>query len=141
DIDGLHAEQGFGTYNTSFQKVNLGVRKGKWEFAAAGTLYSTDGPKFTNRDPNYSASYVDKAWSFNGTLSYYTKKTTTSLNYRAYKTPMGWGTYANSPTVYLGLPSQGNSNLGIVGILQSDFRGERSGLDESYLRTFFVQHE
>ena len=141
DIDGLQVQQGFGSFNTSFEKISVGLRKSKFEFAAAGTLYSTDGPKFRNRDPDYSASYVDKAYSFNGTLSYYAKKSTTSLGYRTYRTPMGWGTYSNSPTMYLGIPSQGYSNQGVIGILQSDFRGEKSGLDDSYLRTVFLQNE
>ncbi|HNP21690.1 MAG TPA: TonB-dependent receptor plug domain-containing protein [Panacibacter sp.] len=141
NIDGLHFETGFGSFNTIFQKLHLGARKGKFEFAASGTLYSTDGPKFTNRDPNYTASYVDKAFSFNGAVSYYAAKSKTTLGYRVYQTPMGWGTYSNSPTVYLGLPSQGNGNLGILGVLQRDIRGEKSGLDNSYLRTWYIQNE
>jgi iron complex outermembrane receptor protein len=141
DIDGLKVEQGFGSFNTIFSKLSMGMRKGKWEFSAAGTLYSTDGPKFSNRDPSYAGSYVDKAYSFNGAISYYTKKTITTLGYRVYNTPMGWGTYSNSPTVYFGLPSQGNNNLGVIGVVQRDFRGERSGLDESYLRTWSIQHD
>lgn len=141
DINGLHFEQGFGSFNTIFQKISLGVREGKFEFAAAGTLYSTDGPKFTNRDPNYSASYVDKAYSINAAFSYYSKNSKTTLGYRTYKTPMGWGTYSNSPTVYLGLPPQGNANVGILGVLQRDIRGEKSGLDDAYLRTWFLQNE
>ena len=119
----------------------MGLKKSKFEFAVAGTLYSTDGPKFTNRDPDYSGSYVDKAYSFNGSVSYYAKKSKTTLGYRTYKTPMGWGTYSNSPTMYLGLPSQGYNNQGILGIIQRDIRGEKSGLDDSYLRTLFIQNE
>jgi outer membrane cobalamin receptor len=140
DINGLTLSQGFGSFNTSFEKINLGVKKSKFELAVSGTLYSTDGPKFTNRDPEYSASYVDKAYSINGVLSYYGKNSKTTLGYRDYRTPMGWGTYANSPTSYLGLPSQGYDNKGILGVLQRDVRGERSGLDDSYLRTVFVEH-
>ena len=141
DMNGLHAEQGFGSFNTSFTKLNMGLRKSNWEFSVAGTLYSTDGPDFKNRDPNYSGSYVDKAYSINSSLSYYAKKTKTTLGYRTYRTPMGWGTYANSATTYLGLPSQGNNNLGILGIIQRDIRGEKPGLDDSYLRTLFIQNE
>ncbi len=141
DINGLHAEQGFGSFNTSFQKLNLGLKKGKFEFAVAGTLYSTDGPKFRNRDPNYSGSYIDKANSLNIAVSYYAKKSKTTFGYRSYITPMGWGTYSNSPTAYLGLPSQGYNNQGLIGVVQRDIRGEKSGLDESYLRTGFIQHE
>ena len=29
----------------------------------------------------------------------------------------------------------------MVGVLQRDIRGERSGLDDSYLRTWFIQNE
>jgi iron complex outermembrane receptor protein len=141
DINGLHAEQGFGSFNTSFTKLNMGLRKSNWEFSVAGTLYSTDGPDFKNRDPNYSGSYIDKAYSINSSLRYYAKKTKTTLGYRTYRTPMGWGTYANSATSYLGLPSQGNNNLGILGIIQRDIRGEKPGLDDSYLRTLFIQNE
>jgi outer membrane receptor for ferrienterochelin and colicins len=141
DIQGLQAEQGFGSFNTRFEKLSMGLRKSKFEFAIAGTLYSTDGPKFRNRDPDYSGAYVDKAYSLNSSLSYYTANSKTTAGYRTYNTPMGWGTYSNSPTQYLGLPPQGNDNQGIVGILQSNIRGERSGLDDSYLRTWFIQNE
>ena len=141
DINGLHAEQGFGTFNTSFEKVSIGLRKKNLEFAAAGTLYNSDGPKFGNRDPNYTNSYVDKAYSFNGTISYYSKKAKTTLGYRTYNTPMGWGTFFNSPTVFLGLPPQGYRNSGVLGLLARDVRGEKGGRTNLYLRTLFLQNE
>jgi iron complex outermembrane receptor protein len=140
-MDGLHFQQGFGSFNTSFQKLDMGTRKGNWEFAVAGTLYSSDGPVFKNRDPLYSGSYVDKAYSFNATASYYAKKSKTTIGYRVFRTPMGWGTYANSPTTYLRLPSQGNNNGGTIGIIQREIRGEKSGKIDSYLRTWFIQNE
>jgi outer membrane cobalamin receptor len=141
DINGLHAEQGYGTFNTSLENVSFGERKSNIEFNIAGSLYSTDGPKFNNRDPQYSGSYVHRAYSLNSSVSYYTKKTKTTIGYRTYRTPMGWGTYSNSPVVYLGLPPQGNNNSGVLGVLQRDIRGEKSGLDDAYLRTLFVQNE
>ncbi|MEP7377085.1 MAG: TonB-dependent receptor [Chitinophagaceae bacterium] len=141
DIDGLKAQQGFGSFNTSFTKLMLGTKKNNWEFAVAGTLYTTDGPRFTNRDPNYSGSYVGKAYSFNAALSYHLKKSKTTIGFRTYRTPMGWGTYSNSPTQYLQLPPQGNSNIGSVGVMSRNFRGERSGLDEPYLRTLYIENE
>ncbi len=141
DINGIHAEQGFGSFNTAFEKLGMGIKKSKFEFSVAGTLYSTDGPKFTNRDPDYSASYVDKAYSLNALVSYYSTHSKTTFGYRTYRTPMGWGTYSNSPTKYLGLPSQGYDNLGILGVMQRNFNGERSGLDDAFLRTFFIQNE
>ena len=141
DINGIHAEKGFGSFNTSFENVDMGLKKGKFEFAISGSLYSTDGPRFTNRDPYYSASYVDKAYSLNTTVSYYSKNSKTTFGYRTYRTPMGWGTYSNSATTYLGLPPQGNNNLGLLGNIQRNIRGERPGLDNAYLRTWFLQNE
>lgn len=141
DMDGLHIEQGLGSFNTMFEKVSVGMRKSKFEFSGAATLYSSDGPVFKNRDPIYSASFVDRAFSLNGMMSYHSSRAITTLGFRSYRTPMGWGTYANSPTVFLRLPPQGNLNQGIVGILQREFRGERSGRVTSFLRTWFLQHE
>ncbi len=141
DINGLYAEKGFGSFNTSVEKISLGMKKSNFEIALSGSLYSTDGPRFTNRDPNYNDSYVDKAFSFNGVISYYGKRSKTTIGFREYKTPMGWGTYSNSPTVYLGLPPQGNGNSGILGVISSDFRGAKPGLDDPYLRTLYIQHE
>ncbi len=40
-----------------------------------------------------------------------------------------------------GLPSQGYDNQGILGIIQRNIRGEKSGLDDSFLRTWFIQNE
>jgi outer membrane receptor for ferrienterochelin and colicins len=141
DINGLHAEAARGTFNTTSQQVMVGLKKSNLEFAVSGSIYSTDGPVFTNRDPNYSASYVDKATSFNASVSYYSKNSKTTFGYREYNTPNGFGTYSNSPTKYLGLPPQGNDNNGTVGIVQRDINGERGSLDDSYLRTSFIQNE
>jgi outer membrane receptor for ferrienterochelin and colicins len=141
DIEGLYAEKGFGTFNTTTEKISIGLRRSKFEFSASGSLYSTDGPKFINRDPNYNGSYVDRAYSFNSALSYFTKNNKITIGYRTSKTPMGWGTYANSPTTFLRLPAQGNNNIGVIGILSSDIRGEKSGLDKTYLRTLYTEYE
>ena len=141
EINGLQLEKGYGSYNTSFESADLGLKTGRWEFDAAASLYSTDGPKFSNRDPNYNASYVNKARSFNGEVSYFAKKSKTTLGYRDYKTPMGYGTFFNSPTNLLGLPSQGYDNRGLVGILSGNVRGEKGGLADYYLRTGYLQNE
>ncbi len=141
DINGFTAEQGFGSFNTTFEKVSMGLKKNKFEFDVAGTIYSTDGPKFTNRDPGYSASYVDKAYSLNTRISYNAKNSKTTFGFRTYKTPIGWGTFFNSATTYLGLPSQGYQNTGVLGIVSSDIRGEKPGLLTPYLTTYFLQNE
>lgn len=140
DVNGLQYEKGYGSFNTSIDKILFGVKKSKFDVALSGSLYSTDGPKFTNRDPNYTASYVDKAYSFNGTISYAAGKSKTTLGARIYDTPMGWGTFLNSPTQLLGLPSQGYGNRGVVGLIARDVRGEKSGLEEPFSRTFFLQN-
>jgi len=140
DIHGLQVEQGFGSFNTSFEKVSMGLKKRNLEFALAGTLYSSDGPKFRKRDPQYSNSYVDKANSLNGALSYYAKKSKTTLAFRSYNTPMGYGTFFNSPTSLFRLPPQGNGNVGILGISARDLRGEKGGLASYYLRTYSLEN-
>ena len=141
DINGLHAEKGVGTFNTSFEKLSLGLKKSNYEYSVAGTLYNTDGPKFTNRDPQYHASFVDNAYSLIAAFSYYGKNSKTTIGYRTYNTPMGWGTYANSPTKYLGLPPQGNDNSPVLGILTRDINGQKPGLEDSYLRTAYIQND
>ena len=141
DINGLEAEEGYGSFNTHFQKLSMGLRKANLEFAIAGSLYNSDGPKFTNRDPNYSNSYVHNAKSINTTLSYYAKKSKTTFGFRYYDTPMGYGTFFNSPTVPLGLPSQGYDNKGVIGIMSSNFNGEKGGLASYYLRTWYLEND
>ena len=141
DINGLTAEQGFGSFNTTFEDLSMGLKKNKFEFNIAGTLYSTDGPKFTNRDPNYSGSYVDKAYSLNARVSYLTKNSKTTFGFRTYRTPLGWGTFFNSATAVLGLPSQGYQNTGVLGILSREIRGEKPGRLSPFLHTVFLQNE
>jgi iron complex outermembrane receptor protein len=141
DVNGFTAEQGFGSFNTIFQKINMGVKKDKFQFDIAGTLYSTDGPKFSNRDPDYSGSYVDKAYSINSRISYLAKNSTTTFGFRTYKTPIGWGNFFNSATAFLGLPPQGYQNSGVLGIVSSEVRGEKPGLISPYLTTYYLQNE
>jgi outer membrane receptor for ferrienterochelin and colicins len=140
-IQGLEYEKGYGSFNTHSDNIQFGLRKSKFDVAISGSLYSTDGPSFKNRDPNYSASYVDKAYSLNTTITYEHKKIKTTAGGRIYNTPMGWGTFFNSPTVFLNLPPQGYGNTGVLGLIARDVRGERSGLEEPYARTFFLQQE
>jgi len=141
NLNGLDAQQGFGSFNTRLSTLDLGIRKSNLEFNISGTLYNTDGPKFSNRDPSYTGSYVHNGIGLNGQLSYYAGRSTYTLGYRMFRTPMGWGTYSNSPTQYLGLPSQGYDNAGVLGVLQRDFRGARPGLDDPYLKTLFFTDE
>jgi outer membrane receptor for ferrienterochelin and colicins len=141
DINGLQLERGTGTLNTSFEKAAYGINKSGFDISFSASLYKTDGPRFTNRDPNYTGSYVDNAWGAYVNIAYTYKKFKTTLGGRAFETPMGWGTLFNSPTKFLGLPPQGNGNQGTIGILSSNFRGEKPGLEEPFSRTVFLQTE
>jgi outer membrane receptor for ferrienterochelin and colicins len=141
DINGLQVERGTGTLNTSFEKAVYGLNKSGFDISLSASLYKTDGPRFTNRDPNYSGSFIDNAWGAYANIAYIYKKIKTTLGGRAFETPMGWGTLFNSPTKFLGLPSQGNGNQGTIGILSSNFRGEKPGLEDPFSRTIFLQSE
>ncbi|HET6256059.1 MAG TPA: TonB-dependent receptor [Puia sp.] len=138
---GFHAEEGLGSYSTRFEKLNAGFLKGRWEGSVAGTLYYSQGPVFRNRDPYYNASFFDNAYSYKGELSYHGDHSTTTIGYRSYRTPAGWGTYSNSATTYFGLPPQGYKNLGLVGLVQRSFLGKRSGVDDPFLRTLYLQED
>jgi outer membrane receptor for ferrienterochelin and colicins len=140
-MNGLQYQKGFGSYNSSLDKLMLGVKKSNWDIALAGSLFKTDGPRYSNRDPNYIANYVDNAWSFNGKIENTFKKFKTTLGFRAYETPTGLGTRPNSPTKILGLPSQGNENTGTQGTIASPINGEKPSLWDPFSRTVFLQNE
>lgn len=141
EMKGLHFQKGLGSFNTYFEKLMFGVKKNKLDISFSALRYNTDGPRFTNRDPNYSNSYVDNAMAFYGNIGYTIKNCRTTLGFRAFNSPAGLGTFINSPTKRLGLPSQGYDNTGDVGTLQSDVRGEKPSLREPYSRTIFLQNE
>lgn len=141
DMNGLHYQKGVGTFNTSVENVMLGVKKSNIDLALSGSLFNTDGPRFPNRHPRYSNSYVNNAWSFNGNIIYTIKKVKTIFGFRAYQTPGGIGELGASPTQLLGLPSQGNSTIGKGGLMQANFNGEKPSLIETFARTAFLQTE
>jgi outer membrane receptor protein involved in Fe transport len=141
EINGFEYQKGFGSFNTSLDNVLLGLKKGNIDFALSGSLFNTNGPRFTDRDPKYSDSYINNAYSFNGNIIYTKDKFKTTLGVRAYRTPGGYGDINPSPTVLLGLPPQGNQNTGAGGIIQSDFNGERPSLADVFSRTAFLQSE
>lgn len=140
DINGATFQRGFGSYNTTFEKVFIGIKKSNLDFSCSGSLYRTDGPKFSNRHPSYSDAYVDNAWSFNGKIEYTIKRSITTIGFHAFNTPMGDGTFANSPTKLLGIPSQGNENLGTSGYLSANIRGEKPSLWNPYTRTAYIRN-
>jgi outer membrane receptor for ferrienterochelin and colicin len=139
-IDGLTVQRGQGNFNTSFEKAAYGMKKGKFDISFSGSLFRTDGPVFKNRTNNYTGSYVDNAYSFSTAIGYSSTKCKAEIGYRMFDTPMGWGQILNSPTQFLGIPPQGNGNIGTVGILSENFRGERAGRYEPYSRTGYMQN-
>jgi outer membrane receptor protein involved in Fe transport len=141
EINGFQYQKGFGSYNTSLDNILMGVKKGNIDLALSGSLFNTDGPRFTDRDPRYSDSYVNNAFSFNGNIIYTKDKFKTTLGVRTYRTPSGYGDINPSPTKLLGLPPQGHQISGAAGIIQSDFNGEKPSLADVFSRTAFLQTE
>ena len=147
DMSGLHYQKGYGSFNTSIENIMVGIKKMNQatgtdiDVSFSGSLFNTSGPHFTSRHPQYSNSYINNAFSFNGNIIYTIKNFKTTLGGRAYQTPTGWGEITTSPTQLLGLPSQGNDNKGTGGILQSDFNGEKASLADNFARTVFLQTE
>jgi len=84
-------QQGIGSFNTRFEKLLVGMKKIKDRIFSSCYSLQYRWSAFRNRDPEYSASYVDKAFSVNGLLSYDAKKSKTTFGYRVYKTPDGMG--------------------------------------------------
>jgi outer membrane receptor for ferrienterochelin and colicins len=140
EMSGLHYEKEYGTFNTSAERASFGMSRRNIDVAFSGSLYSTDGPRYTNRDPYYHGSYVDNAWSFNGTITHTYKKFKTTLGTRFYDTPMSWGLLLNSATKTLNLPSQGhNSGSGSIGVIYRDIRDEAPNLEEIFSRTAYLK--
>jgi outer membrane receptor for ferrienterochelin and colicins len=133
--NGLHYEKGFGTFNTSSENVSFGMKRKSLDVSFAGSLYSTDGPRYLNRSPFYTGSYVDRAWSVYGCIGYTYKKFKTTLCYRTFDTPMSFGLVLNSATKILNLPSQGYNNSGAIGILYEDIKDEKPSRYEPYTNT------
>lgn len=141
DINGVNYQRGYGTFNTSFEKAMFGAKKTGFDIAFSGTLFNTDGPNYKNRDPNFSNAYVKNAFSFHANIAFSRKNVKTTFGYRAFKTPMGFGTFLNSPTNLLGLPAQGNGNSGNFGILSASIGGARPSVWSPNASTAFIQNE
>ncbi len=141
EVNGLHYEKGFGSFNTSEDKVIFGTKRKDFDIVLSGSLYSTEGPRYLNRGPHYNGAFVDKAWSFNGSVTHSKGKFKTTLGFRAFDSPMSWGNILNSATKILQLPSQGYNNSGAIGILTENIRNERPGIYEPYSNASYIQTE
>ena len=139
-VNGLKIQRGQGNLNTSFEKAVYGIKKGAFDVSFSGSLFRTEGPRFTNRAPNYSASYVDNAYSFLSSIGYTSAKCKTQIGYRTFVTPMGWGQILNTPTQFFGLLSSGYENKGTVGVVAENFNGEKPSRNEPFSRTSYLQN-
>jgi outer membrane receptor for ferrienterochelin and colicins len=139
DLNGLQYEKGIGSFGTTAERASFGMMRQNLDVSFAASMYSTDGPRFTNRDPFYHGSFVDKAWSFNGQVAYTYKRLKSTIGYRIYDTPMSWGLIIPSATKQLNLPSQGNNNSGAIGLLMQDVRNEKPNLYEPVSSTGFLR--
>jgi len=111
------------------------------DVAMAGSIYSTDGPRYLAKDPFSRGAFVDKAWSLNTSITHTLGKFKTSLNFRSYDTPMSFGNIIPSATKILGLPPQAHNNSGAIGILYEDIRNEHSSLYDPFSSTAFLHTE
>lgn len=144
--EGFAYQKGFGSFDTQVDKFSLVATEGKVALSLGGSLFSTDGPVFTRKHPFFADAYVDQAYSLIGRLSYATQGSKTTLGGHAFDTPMGDGTFGNTPTAALGLPPghgyEDGSTTGYlpfpVGFPADDGRPSRW---HPYRRTAFLTHE
>ncbi|MCL3781496.1 TonB-dependent receptor [Prolixibacteraceae bacterium JC049] len=137
----LSYQKGFGSFNTKYDNFALNTRKDNISLSLSGTLYNTDGPKFTNRHPYFADAYVDDAYSFNGRITFNTKKLKSTFGTNIYHLPSGDGTFGMTATKLLSLPSPGNQNEGNLGWIPSNFNNQKPSLWHSYTETFFVEED
>lgn len=99
-IGGTEISLGRGQDRTRFEKLLWGGEAKGLEYALSASRYSTDGPRFRERHPNYSASYVDNATSLWARLSWRGWR----LSAYRYDRPMGYGQFVNPANAFFGLP-------------------------------------
>ncbi len=136
---GFEYQRGFGSFNTAFDRFSLITSRGAFDLAVSGGLFRTDGPRFTRRHPLFSDAYVDNAYSLVGRFTRRGRNHTATFGFHTFNTPMGDGTFGNSPTKILGLPDMGQQNQGTQGWLNFDFNNGRPSLWHPYTRTIFLQ--
>ncbi|TQV71451.1 TonB-dependent receptor [Aliikangiella marina] len=139
NINGSELEILSGSYNTQAVKFLAGQQTDNIEYSIAGSVYQTDGPVFKERNPAYSASYVDNAYSVTGRLSY----KALNLGYHRYDRPMGYGQFFNSANEVFGLPLFGFANSEGQAIDNSlsptEINGQPGTLWHSVTETAFVE--
>ena len=142
---GFDAKVGVGNFDTESMDIywNVGsqIDSGTLDFAVNFSLFDSDGDRYANRHPDYSAGYVDEAKNLTSRLSYQTEYSKTTFGLHYFDNPMGIGTFGNSYTQYFGLPPSSELNPGTGGYLQHPVGGAEHGRWHSYFETTFLQHE
>ncbi len=142
DAEGATFQKSYGSYNTSAENIWLGAKKSNVALTLSGSRIKSDGPIFAMRHPEYSNSFIDNSWSLYSRIAYTQKKLKTILGGRIYRTAGGWGEALATPTVLLGLPSQGHQNSGIGGNISWKLTGtDHPSLTETFSRVAFIQNE
>ncbi len=126
DINGFEYHSGIGTNHTFSNQFLAGHRlENGLEYSLSASLYKTDGPVLAERHPEYSESYVDKAYSIVARFSY---KKNLTVGFSRFDRPMGFGPYFNSPSNLYGLPKYGFQ--------------DRDGISEGWaVPSYFVDNE
>ncbi|NVJ58755.1 MAG: TonB-dependent receptor [Gammaproteobacteria bacterium] len=106
DINGTELEYLTGSYDSQAFKFLSGAKFNDFEFSLSGSVLSTDGPVFKERNPNYNSSYVDEAYSLVLRASYNNNR----FGFHRFDRPMGYGQFANSANELFGLPLFGYNN-------------------------------
>ena len=89
DINGLHIEQGFGSFNTKVERVSFGIRNQNLNFLLPVRFIKRIASKSSLTDILiYSGAYVHNAYSLNGELSYYSKTSKTTLGSSEFIKPL-----------------------------------------------------
>ena len=139
--NGFFLAKGIASFSGQTEKMSYHHSDQQHAFSFSASRYSTDGPKFTNRHPDFSDAYMDKVKSLTFRYSNKQKESTTTFGGHLFDSPMGDGTFSMSPTETLGLPGSGHQNTGNGGFLNFDINGASPSLWQPYTQTVFLEHK
>ena len=140
NFDGVYLSATGLSFNGHMGKFSYHHNSDNSAFSLSGSLFNSDGPKFTNRHPDFSDAYASNVKSLTLRYSVKTEKTTTTFGGNIFDSPMGDGTFTMSPTAVLGLPPSGYSNTGNGGFVNYDIDGKPGSRWQPYSNTFFIDH-
>ncbi|MBP7653260.1 TonB-dependent receptor [Candidatus Dependentiae bacterium] len=106
DINGNKVEVGYGSWNTRYLKLLSGYEFNDFSYSLSFSIFSSEGPVFSERHPEYDNSYIDGAKSILGRVKFKHIK----FGFNFFDRPMGEGTFGNAPTDAYGLQPYGYNN-------------------------------